>query len=501
MAEHFKDRSEFLIYEIKNEPNGINESTWNTIQGRIIDAIRKVDTQHKIIVGPANWNSFHSLAAMPTYEDDNLIYTFHFYDPFVFTHQGASWVNPTMEPLGGVPFPYDATKMPGLPSPLNNTWVGSIYNSYSQDGTAEKVKALIDIAVRFREERNVPIFCGEFGVYIPNSDNEDRVRWYQLVSDYLEEKNISRTTWDYIGGFGVYEEGGSLFEHDLNIPLLEALGFNTPPQTEFIIRPDTVGFPIYTDFIAAKISEASSGVNALNYYSDNEPSEGDYAIHWTGSNQYTSIGLSFQPNKDLTYLVEQEYALELMVRTDDSNGKLDIRFVDSKLGPTERPWRIRTTLDGSNLANGAWNRVYIPLKDFQEQGSWDNNMWFNPEGKFDWADIDRLEIVAEYGDMGAANWWFDKIRVVNENISTSFQQEPTLPFKVYPNPTANSVVLKELELSDYTYQMVDVYGKVVQSGLLSAKGQIELSVLEEGMYWLYLKNEAGEFGIEKVMKF
>ncbi len=501
MAAHFKDRSEFLIYEIKNEPNGINESTWNAIQGRIIEAIRAVDDKHTIMVGAANWNSFHSLEGMPEYEDDNLIYTFHFYDPFVFTHQGASWVNPTMEPLVGVPFPYDADKMPALPSVLNNTWVGSNFNSYSQDGTAEKVKELIDIAVRFREERNVPIYCGEFGVYIPNSENEDRVRWYQVVSDYLDENNISWTTWDYIGGFGIFEAGGSLFDHDLNIPLLEALGFNTPPQTEFIAKPDSVGFPLYTDFIAAKISESSFGSANLNYYSDNQPSEGDYIMHWTGASRYSGIGLTFQPRKDLTYLVEQDYALELMVRTDDSNGQLDIRFIDSKLGPTERPWRIRTTLNGSDLANGEWNRVYIPLKNFQEHGSWDNNMWFNPEGKFDWADIDKLEIVAEYGDMGGANWWFDQVRVVNENISTSIHQTPTLPFKVYPNPTTNMVVISGLELADYTYQMVDVYGKIIQTGLLPSKGQLDLTHLKKGMYWLYLKNEVGEFGVEKVVKF
>jgi len=265
-ADHFKERSEFLMYEIKNEPNGIPDNTWNTIQGEVIEAIRAVDDKHTIIVGPANWNSFHNLAKMPVYEDDNLIYTFHFYDPFVFTHQGASWVNPTMEPLAGVPFPYDAVSMPNLPSSLNNTWVGSNFNSYSQDGTVEKVKELIDIAVQFRTERNVPIFCGEFGVYIPNSDNEDRVRWYEAITDYLEEKEISRTAWDYIGGFGIYEEGGSLFDHDLNIPIVEALGFNMPPQTPFIRTPDSVGFPIYGDFIESKISESSFGVNNLDYY-------------------------------------------------------------------------------------------------------------------------------------------------------------------------------------------------------------------------------------------
>jgi len=162
---------------------------------------------------------------------------------------------------------------------------------------------------------------------------------------------------------------------------------------------------------------------------------------------------------------------------------------------------IRTTLRGSDLANGEWNRVYIPLKNFQEHGSWDNNMWFNPEGKFDWADIDRLEIVSEYGDMGSANWWFDKVRVVNENIATSMEQLATLPFKVYPNPTANNVVLQGLESTDYRYQMVDVYGKIVQSGWMQRDGQIDLSGLDKGMYWLYLKNELGEFGVEKVIRF
>jgi endoglucanase len=48
----------------------------------------------------------------------------------------------------------------------------------------------------------VKIFCGEFGVYIPNSPHPDRVYWYDVVRKYLEEKGIGWIIWDYQGGFG-----------------------------------------------------------------------------------------------------------------------------------------------------------------------------------------------------------------------------------------------------------------------------------------------------------
>jgi endoglucanase len=86
--------------------------------------------------------------------------------------------------------------------------------------------------VNFRITRNVRIFCGELGVLDWNSDPADRAYWYSVVSRYLEENGISWTTWDYRGGFGLFNKGSKLdFNHDLNIPLLKALGFNVPPKT------------------------------------------------------------------------------------------------------------------------------------------------------------------------------------------------------------------------------------------------------------------------------
>jgi len=160
MAIHYRDAHSKILYEILNEPHGIADATWNTIQQGVIDTIRTIDSTHTIIVGGVDYNSYNKLASIPEYADTNLIYTYHFYDPFIFTHQGASWVTPSMEPLSGVPYPYHPDSMPGLPSSLNGTWVGSGYNNYHNVGYDSIVKQWLDIAINFREERQVPYFAG-----------------------------------------------------------------------------------------------------------------------------------------------------------------------------------------------------------------------------------------------------------------------------------------------------------------------------------------------------
>lgn len=230
MAAHCKDRSKYLMYEILNEPHDISTRDWGVIQQNVINTIRVEDTKHTIIVGGSNFNHYSELKNLPVFADTNLIYTFHFYDPFLFSHQGAKWTG--MSSISSVPFPYNATKMPDLKASLNkNAWLDSLINNYNVDGTLDKVKSLIDEAVNFRKARNVKIFCGEFGAYIPHSDNADRVYWHDVVRKYLEEKGIPWTIWDYQGGFGLMNANtAGVFDYDLNIPLLQALGLNVPLQ-------------------------------------------------------------------------------------------------------------------------------------------------------------------------------------------------------------------------------------------------------------------------------
>jgi len=437
MAEHLKDRSTYLYYEVLNEPHGISDSKWNQIQKQVVEAIRTVDQKHTIIIGPAGWNSYNNLRYIPEYTDDNLIYTFHFYDPFLFTHQGASWTDPSMAPLAGVPFPYDAARMPECPPELTGTWIKGALDNYKNEGTVKRVKELIDIAVDFQNKRNVSLLCGELGVYIPNSNNDDRVYWYGIVRNYLEEKGIAWTIWDYTGSFGLFEAGTSeMFEYDLNIPLVEALGLTVPPQKEFVLKPDSTGFDLYLDYIGKNISESSwASKGIIDFYSEDGPVIGKYCIHWSGVGQYQHIGFDFRPNKDLTTLLDEGYAIDLWLRGDTPGKSFDIRFIDTKTeDPDDHPWRMRYTIDES-VANWdwKWHHIQIPLDEFTEHGSWDN-AWFNPIGDYDWTKVDRFEIVSEYSDLEGVHFQFDNIRVVDPSVvDLPVESKSVDTFRLFPN--------------------------------------------------------------------
>jgi endoglucanase len=422
MAQRYKNRSTYLYYEVLNEPYGISDVKWNEIQQQVVNAIRSIDRTHTIIVGPADWNSYNNLKHMPVRADDNLIYTFHFYDPFIFTHQGAGWTGPSLRPLAGVPFPYDAALMPDCPSELKGTWVQHRMGTYHNDGTVEDVKRLIDIAVDFKNERNVPVFCGEFGVFSLFSDNVDRVFWYDVVRSYLEENDIPWTIWDYTGGFGLFEKGtNELFDYDLNVPLLEALGLNVPPQHDFVLMRDVDGFDLYLDYMGPNIIQSSFSAGLLDYYSENNPASGDFCIHWTGANRYNNISFRFSPVKDLSVLVNEGFAVELWIRCNTPDAEIDIRFVDSKTEQRyDRPWRMRYTIDNNTAVwDGRWNLIQIPLNEFAEHGAWDNG-WYTPIGAYDWSDTERFEIVAEHGDLTGIHFYFDNIRLVNTNTTGRF---------------------------------------------------------------------------------
>ena len=230
IARHYKDRSKYILYEILNEPHHIDTKIWAPIQDKVVKAIRAIDQVHAIIVGGVNYNSIDELINLPVINSNNIIYTFHFYDPHVFTHQGETWGHPpNLRNLKGLPFPADAHSMPEIPSDLKGSWYERlIKESYSHIATSEALAAQLDKAVAFsRANGNIPLYCGEYGVHIPNALHEDRVRWYTAVTRLLDERNIARTSWDYFGSFGILNEPRTGdFSRDLNKDIAKAMCFS-----------------------------------------------------------------------------------------------------------------------------------------------------------------------------------------------------------------------------------------------------------------------------------
>jgi len=414
VARLFKDRGKFVIYEILNEPHGISDERWGEIQLRAIEAIRRIDNKHAIMVGGTEYNSINKLAKVPKYSDTNLIYTFHFYDPYIFTHQGATWGEPSIASLKGVPFPYLKEKMPKVPANLIGTWIEGAIARYPNESAPSALYASLNKVVAFSKERDVPVFCGEFGVFIPNSPKEDRVTWYKVVSDALDKRNISRASWDYYGGFGVFYASKGSFNHDLNVEVIRAMGFNPPAQTKRVEQVLNNGFVIYDDYPNNKYVTAGfwgDGVDFSFYDPDSE--QGEFAIRWGNMSQYDVFYFDIDNSiKDFSLFVKDGFYLEFMART-QSSVNFDVRFLN---GDDAIPWRMRYTINERIIPpDGEWHTVKIPLAQMKEHGAWINatQKWLSPEGKFSWKDVQRLEFVSEYGGMKGVSIWFDDIKISN----------------------------------------------------------------------------------------
>lgn len=242
IADRYKNRNPYIVYELMNEPHGIEITVWNGIISRVFEKVRTIDKEHYIIVGGADWNSFNGMKALPEFKDDRVIYTFHFYDPHTFTHQGASWAR--MDRITGIPFPYDEARMPELPPDATPEEREKIEN-YRNVGTIEAVTQFFDQYAEFSRERNAPVYCGEFGCFAPFAKREERVNWYTIVAKLLSERNIARTSWDYYGSFGIFDfkklmeryksavnkKPGAAFKmpkfpEDLDKDIVKALGLN-----------------------------------------------------------------------------------------------------------------------------------------------------------------------------------------------------------------------------------------------------------------------------------
>jgi len=464
LAEHLKDRSNLVYYEVLNEPHGVDDLVWGRIQGEVINTIRSVDTNRIIVVGPANWNSYKNLSLMPKYSDQRLIYTFHFYEPFLFTHQGASWVTPSMISVTDIPFPYRSGAMPSVPTQLAGTWVGAAYSNYYKESNSIQIEEQIDIAADFAQSRGVPIFCGEFGVFNKNAPRYDRNEWYRVVRKAFETRGIPWIMWDYKGGFGLFERGSNeLYDHDFNVELLENLGLTVPPQSSFEHVPLKEGMVLYSDFVSENINVSNWSTGSVDFFSDNDPAFGDYCIRWSEAEQYNHIRFDFVPDINLDLLVEKGYSISFWVKGSEQISSFDIRFLNSE--NDQLPWRMRTIIDSTKVIwNDVWQEVRIPLSTFVEHGAWSGD-WFEPQGLFDWSTVDCLEIVAEHHSLKRSNLYIDDLMLVSaRETSINYIQEGIFSNDLQeniPNPF-NSSTLIRYSVGSPSFVLLQIYNALGQ---------------------------------------
>lgn len=226
LARHFASHDpEHLFLEMMNESEQTDPYRWQGIQSTVAAAIREVAPDHTIIAAGAHWSGLNDLLTLEPLALPNIVYTFHDYEPFPFTHQGATWAGPLVIPLRGIPYPSSpentSPKLKEEPSLARQYFL----DQYGLDRwDAARVENTIGYAAQWSKLHGVPVTCNEFGVYRDYAPPAMRTQWLRDMRVALEKNKIGWAMWDYQGGFGVVTKANGATTPDVHV--LHALGLH-----------------------------------------------------------------------------------------------------------------------------------------------------------------------------------------------------------------------------------------------------------------------------------
>ena len=191
IAGRYADEPVIAGYDLVNEPVVTHDrSQWQRLAQEIADAIRTVDRRHPVIVERVNavagrWDNDREMNFV-TINDPNVIYTFHFYEPFTYTHQYASWTD--LKNREGGPYPKGA----GRDRAFLEARLGAYLDWGKRHGAA--------------------LFLGEFGaIRACFEGNRGGLRWVADMVDLIDSAGLPWTyhAW-HEDNFGLYFGYGSL---------------------------------------------------------------------------------------------------------------------------------------------------------------------------------------------------------------------------------------------------------------------------------------------------
>lgn len=226
LAAHLSTRDpEKLFLELLNEPMVEDGYRWYGIQARLIAAVRAAAPRHTIIASGHRWSGLSEMLFMQPYADPNLIYNFHYYDPFTFTHQGATWAGPNLSFLKNVPYPSSPEAVAKILDTVPDEPARYSLLRYGEDRwDAARIDREIGVAATWSAKYHVPVTCNEFGAFRKVSPAADRATWIRDIRTALEKHGIGWTMWDYGGSFSVVNKVNG--HATVDQPTLNALGLS-----------------------------------------------------------------------------------------------------------------------------------------------------------------------------------------------------------------------------------------------------------------------------------
>jgi hypothetical protein len=234
-----REDPEQVAFEPMNEPvidcDANGKASWPERQKRLFAAARASATRLTLILTGACYSSAAKLAEVDPgdYPDDNVIWTFHSYDPFLLTQQGALWAGDFIRYVTGLPYPPYAAPPGKLAAALDtirarikaeapltrrSAMLAYLDEQFATLDTKEKLDAVMGAPFKavasWAGKHEIPphdILLGEFGMIRQEYDNPhvvpaaDRAAYMKDMIGRAEKHGFAWAIWDYGGAFGVVE--------------------------------------------------------------------------------------------------------------------------------------------------------------------------------------------------------------------------------------------------------------------------------------------------------
>lgn len=196
IANRFKAYQNQVAFEPLNEVVLIEVAEpWNVILGKYIKMMREIVPDAYIIVGGVCYNNVLSVPLLKVPVDEKIIYNFHCYEPMVFTHQGAYWVEDM--PLDfRIGYPKTLEQYRNASTELSGNLAGAVFTDKISEIGPAFFEDIFRVAIEAAERDGVALYCGEYGV-IDLADNDSKIKWLTDIHSVFKKYGIGRALWNY----------------------------------------------------------------------------------------------------------------------------------------------------------------------------------------------------------------------------------------------------------------------------------------------------------------
>lgn len=196
IARRFKDYPDQVAFEPLNEVVlwDVAEA-WNKVVRKYIETVRAIAPDTWIVVGGVCYNNVLAVSLLDAPYDDHVVYNFHCYEPMIFSHQGAYWVD-AMPSDYRITYPQSVDTYRAETTRVLGETTGTLFLEEVKQMGPDYFEVIFRAALEAADKANAPLYCGEYGV-IDLADNPSKIRWLKDIHTAFAKYNIGHALWNY----------------------------------------------------------------------------------------------------------------------------------------------------------------------------------------------------------------------------------------------------------------------------------------------------------------